>query len=167
MVKEIDLDSDKFMLHHRWLSIAEPSSSSQMRHTFALLETLLRLSEPLTNDQNQTRLATLSDMEQSTSMLFARQARLICLRVLLTLLQAMSSRAKSRMMLSPSLMQTIFKLAGNSKSRELPVPSQGEARACVSQSSIKVGDFVRSPGDSPQSESSAADLIGCVQSVSF
>ena len=132
MVKEIDLDSDKFMLHHRWLSIAEPSSSSQMRHTFALLETLLRLSEPLTNDQNQTRLATLSDMEQSTSMLFARQARLICLRVLLTLLQAMSSRAKSRMMLSPSLEDNIsarWKL----KSRELPVPSREAQLASHSQ----------------------------------
>ena len=155
-VKEVDLVSENFVLDHKWLTAGTSSSSILAAETFKLLEALLRVSKPTAHESNA----------EQESLLYVQQARLLCLRVFWTILESLSVHAKAQLKLPTDLVHMIFRLAGSSQSSLLPVPSQGEARARASQSEIKVGDFVRSPGDSPQSEKTAEKLIGCVQSIS-
>ena len=115
------------------------------------------------------------DVVATEDHLFVHQCRLVCLRVLLTLLSTMPKKKRnissSLTLISSNMVRSIFDLAGAPHHNgHFSIPSQGEPRAVLSTTEKKLHDFVRSPGDSvpntAMDDCIPAHLIGRVISVS-
>jgi hypothetical protein len=135
-IKDVNLKSERFSLIHKWLQL--PTTLQHTKSTFSLVEVLLRLSRSTRISSNSSS-STKSDANNASggnevddsTVLFVLQCRLVCLRVLLTLLTTMSNQTRSSTPMSVHMIRNIFDLAGSYQN--FPVPSQGEPRARAAQ----------------------------------